>query len=114
MQIDTPVPESQKPRRTETCSRLGCLSSSSFLLKTGFWTNASIMADAKLYPVSDEKKYDGTGSSDVEISTVKKSSGLYDPMQETIATRLGLTWESFKAAPGSTGGQVGQLGFGNQ
>lgn len=68
------------------------------------------MADynGKQYPVSDEKKFDGTGgSSDVEISTVKKNNvELYDPMQESRATRLGLTWESFKQAPGSTGGQV--------
>lgn len=27
---------------------------------------------------------------------------VYDPSQETLMTRLGLTWESLKRAPGST------------
>lgn len=65
----------------------------------------------KQYPIGDnEKKYDGTsGSSDVEISTVKKGGEFYDPMKETRATRLGLNFESFKKAPGSTGGQVRRL-----
>ncbi|KAF9448088.1 amino-acid permease inda1 [Macrolepiota fuliginosa MF-IS2] len=30
----------------------------------------------------------------------------YDPSKESIWTRLGLSWESFKRAPGTTGGQV--------
>lgn len=63
----------------------------------------------KQYPLSDEKKGDGSsGASDVEVSTVKKPYEFYDPMKETRATRLGLTLESFKQAPGSTGGQVCQ------
>ncbi|KAH8833774.1 APC amino acid permease [Flagelloscypha sp. PMI_526] len=32
------------------------------------------------------------------------SIGLYDPSQESKWTRLGLSWESFKRAPGTTGG----------
>ena len=31
------------------------------------------------------------------------SIGLYDPSQESKWTRLGLSWESFKRAPGTTG-----------
>ncbi|KXN92037.1 Amino-acid permease inda1 [Leucoagaricus sp. SymC.cos] len=30
----------------------------------------------------------------------------YDPSNESVWTRVGLTWESFKKAPGTTGGQV--------
>lgn len=33
-------------------------------------------------------------------------SGLYDPSKESVWTRLGLTFESFKRAPGTTGGLV--------
>lgn len=58
------------------------------------------MADKK-----DLDLKDGSGLADVQVTTMKKP-GYYDPMQETKMTRLGLSWESFKRAPGSTGGQV--------
>lgn len=31
---------------------------------------------------------------------------LYDPSKESVWTRIGVTWESFKRAPGTTGGQI--------
>jgi hypothetical protein len=39
---------------------------------------------------------------DVHAATTRPVQ-LYDPSKETRWTRLGLSWESFKAAPGSTG-----------
>jgi hypothetical protein len=48
---------------------------------------------------------DGTGVADVQVTTLQKQ-GFYDPSQETRMTRLGLSLESFKRAPGSTGGQI--------
>jgi len=52
-----------------------------------------------------DSKDNGSGVADVQVTTMKKP-GFYDPMQETRMTRLGLSWESFKRAPGSTGGHV--------
>lgn len=60
------------------------------------------MAEKKDFDLKDG----GSGVADVQVTTMKKPTGFYDPMQESKATRLGLTWESFKRAPGSTGGQV--------
>ncbi len=34
---------------------------------------------------------------------VTPAEGLYDPSKESVWTRLGLTFESFKRAPGTTG-----------
>lgn len=61
-----------------------------------------------------EKEYNKTRASpDVDVSVVKGGNGalhddedFYDPMQESRATRLGLTLESFKKAPGRTRGQI--------
>lgn len=39
----------------------------------------------------------------VATQAAKPTETLYDPSQETLATRWGLSWESFKRAPGSTG-----------
>lgn len=44
----------------------------------------------------------------VLVSTVGKDA-FYDPTKESRLTRLGLTAESFKRAPGTTGGQTGEL-----
>lgn len=44
---------------------------------------------------------------EVQVSTVGKDA-FYDPSKETVWTRLGLTAESFKRAPGTTGGQKGE------
>jgi hypothetical protein len=46
-------------------------------------------------------------SGDVLVSTVGRDA-FYDPKKESMWTRLGLTAESFKRAPGTTGGQTGQ------
>lgn len=58
----------------------------------------------------DEKKATAKGADEngeVVVSSVDKSKdGMYDPSKESRLTRLGLTFESFKRAPGSTGGQV--------
>ncbi|KAF9473602.1 APC amino acid permease [Pholiota conissans] len=50
----------------------------------------------------EEKDYDAYS---VRSSPVRKHE-FYDPSKETIWTRLGLSPESFKRAPGATGGQV--------
>lgn len=42
----------------------------------------------------------------VLVSTLGKDA-FYDPSKESRWTRLGLTGESFKRAPGTTGGQKG-------
>lgn len=55
----------------------------------------------------DKKSGDGEN---VLVSTVGKDA-FYDPSKESVWTRLGLTGESFKRAPGTTGGQKGQLEF---
>lgn len=54
---------------------------------------------------SDKKPGD---ENNVLVSTVGKDA-FYDPSKESIWTRLGLTAESFKRAPGTTAGQTGQF-----
>lgn len=46
----------------------------------------------------------------VQVSTVNENSGIYDPTKESRMTRLGLTAESFKRAPGLTMTHVGRSG----
>ena len=46
----------------------------------------------------------------VQVSTVDQNSGIYDPSKESRMTRLGLTAESFKRAPGLTTTHVGGCG----
>lgn len=58
---------------------------------------------AEASKTGDKKPGDGP---QVQISSVGKDA-FYDPKQETVWTRLGLTTESFKRAPGTTGGQQG-------
>lgn len=43
-----------------------------------------------------------TSNNDMQVSTTA-APVFYDPSQESRMTRLGLTLESFKRAPGSTG-----------
>jgi amino acid transporter len=45
-----------------------------------------------------EKKHDGSSS-----SIEKAHMEFYDPSKESIWTRLGVNFESFKRAPGTTG-----------
>ncbi|KAK9893745.1 amino-acid permease inda1 [Cystobasidium minutum MCA 4210] len=59
-------------------------------------------SSAEAVKAGDKKAVDG---SQVQVSTVGRD-GFYDPKQETVWTRLGLTAESFKRAPGTTGGQT--------
>lgn len=61
-------------------------------------------SSAEAVKAGDKKAVDG---SQVQVSTVGRD-GFYDPKQETVWTRLGLTAESFKRAPGTTGGQTGE------
>lgn len=49
------------------------------------------------------KKEEGSGSDVYVSTTAAPREQLYDPSQETKLTRLGLSLESFKRAPGSTG-----------
>lgn len=54
----------------------------------------------------DEEKGSGLINTVVvesDISQDDVQSGLYDPSKESIWTRLGLSPESFKRAPGGTG-----------
>jgi hypothetical protein len=56
-------------------------------------------------PVEDEK-YERAGIASNhhhEVSVPGVGQGLYDPSKESVWTRLGLTFESFKRAPGTTG-----------
>lgn len=43
-------------------------------------------------------KYEDEGT----VTVAEPSEDYYDPSKESLATRMGLTWESFKRAPGST------------
>lgn len=52
-----------------------------------------------------EKKPGESGN--IQESTVGRDA-FYDPSKESRMTRLGLTGESFKRAPGTTGGQHGE------
>ena len=57
----------------------------------------------------DEKKAvnNGKNSGGAEITENSVGDdGVYDPSKESVWTRLGLTAESFKRAPGATRGQV--------
>ena len=64
--------------------------------------------------VSDEeKKINGSGGYDVGVYAAHGSENQpgayndsYDPSQESLMTRLGLNFESFKRAPGTTRGLV--------
>ncbi|KAG5637064.1 hypothetical protein H0H81_005945 [Sphagnurus paluster] len=49
-----------------------------------------------------EEKYDVASVNSGEGAKVE----FYDPSKESIWTRVGLSWESFKRAPGTTGGMV--------
>lgn len=55
--------------------------------------------------MSTEYEKKGSSSSQEGISTSNNASsdGFYDPSKESIWTRLGVTFESFKRAPGTTG-----------
>jgi len=55
--------------------------------------------------LEEEKKSSGDSGADVSVTTLKRQPA-YDPSQESRMTRLGLNLESFKRAPGSTGGQI--------
>lgn len=51
-----------------------------------------------------DKAEKGSSSSDVEVHTsAAPVNVLYDPSKESVWTRVGLSWESYKRAPGTTG-----------
>lgn len=58
-------------------------------------------------PVPSNKETDASGSQagldGAEVRTTQAPPARYDPMQESVWTRLGLSFESYKRAPGSTG-----------
>lgn len=62
--------------------------------------------------MADEKNSNGSGHVDKDFNTYTTKTtavngvneqGFYDPSKESLATRLGVNFESFKRAPGSTG-----------
>lgn len=62
-------------------------------------TQITLMAE------KSEKKFDHEVAS-TGTPSIDGSSPFYDPSKESIWTRLGVNFESFKRAPGTTGGQV--------
>lgn len=54
----------------------------------------------------EEKKFSGDSNADVSVTTLQRKPVQYDPSKESRLTRLGLNLESFKKAPGATGGHV--------
>ena len=49
-------------------------------------------------------KKEGSEGSDVYVSTTAAPQAqLYDPSKESIWTRMGISMESYKRAPGTTG-----------
>lgn len=50
-----------------------------------------------------EEEYEKGANVDQTTHQVTPAEGLYDPSKESRWTRLGLTFESFKRAPGTTG-----------
>ncbi|ORY78824.1 amino-acid permease inda1 [Leucosporidium creatinivorum] len=56
------------------------------------------------HAANDVEKAHTEGGIRVATQAAKPTEVLYDPSQETLATRWGLSLESFKRAPGSTGG----------
>jgi len=64
-------------------------------------------ASFKLADKNEAVKGDGESSENgIVVTSAPKQKVIYDPSQESIWTRLGLSLESFKRAPGSTRGQV--------
>jgi len=58
-------------------------------------------------PGSDDYAHEKkTSDRDVVVHDRPAGNGFYDPSKESIWTRLGLSLESYKRAPGVTGGQV--------
>lgn len=58
--------------------------------------------DAKLFTPPVDEEYE-KGNVEGTSHIVRPAEGLYDPSKESVWTRLGLTLESFKRAPGTTG-----------
>lgn len=55
------------------------------------------------HAIDEMEKSHHQGGIRVATQAAKPRETLYDPSQETLATRWGLSLESFKRAPGSTG-----------
>jgi amino acid transporter len=66
----------------------------------------SAMSSLESNSNQEKKIYDETqavvGSAHADPETQAKVEQVYDPSQESIWTRLGLNFESYKRAPGST------------
>lgn len=50
-----------------------------------------------------EEEYEKANMEGTTTHHVRPAEGLYDPSKESVWTRLGVTFESFKRAPGTTG-----------
>lgn len=55
------------------------------------------------FNTSSTDEYEKGAGTDARQVVVPHGEGLYDPTKESRWTRLGLTFESFKRAPGTTG-----------
>jgi amino acid transporter len=53
-----------------------------------------------------DEEYEKGNMEGTTTHQVRPAEGLYDPSKESVWTRLGVTFESFKRAPGTTGGLV--------
>lgn len=60
--------------------------------------------EKKIATPPEEDEYEkGAIEPNHHVEHVGDTEGLYDPSKESVWTRLGLTFESFKRAPGTTG-----------
>lgn len=57
---------------------------------------------AYIDPEKDIKHQDATGKVVVQAAYAGDDADFYDPSKETMLTRAGLNFESFKRAPGTT------------
>lgn len=68
---------------------------------------SSFDAEKDAYAKNEGETYvsSRTGESDSPVNGGARTE-LYDPSKESLATRLGINFESFKRAPGATGGHI--------
>ena len=69
-------------------------------------TKAELVDEKNTTDLTGSKELQKGGDGNIQISTLDKNA-IYDPRQESIWTRFGLNFESFKRAPGTTGGHHG-------
>lgn len=70
------------------------------LIRARISRHPSLLPPTSLAMADDREKYAGSSDSDLQKP---HHTEFYDPSKETKWTRIGLSWESFKRAPGTTG-----------